>query len=96
MSAYVIIKITVNDPIKLKKYQQVAPSIITSFGGKLLVRGGEVVSLEGVAEHRRIVIIEFPSLEKAKSFYHSPEYTEAIKLRIGAADFEIIAVKGIS
>jgi len=96
MNAYIIIRITVNDPAKLKKYQQVTPSIIESFGGKLLVRGGEVVSLEGDVEHRRIVIIEFPSLEKAKSFYHSPEYAEAIKLRIGAADFELIAIEGIS
>jgi len=96
MSAYIVIRITVNDPIKLKEYQQVAPSIIESFGGKLLARGGEVASLEGPAENRRVVIIEFPSMEKAKRFYHSPAYTQAIKLRIGVADFELIAVEGIS
>jgi len=96
MSAYVVIRIAVNDPTKLKEYQQVAPSIIERFGGKLLVRGGEVASLEGPTENRRIVIIEFPSIEKAKNFYHSPEYTKAIELRIGAAEFELIAVEGLS
>ncbi|MBN4082333.1 DUF1330 domain-containing protein [Mariprofundus ferrooxydans] len=95
MSAYVIIRIMVNDPVKLKDYQQVAPSIIESFGGKLLVRGGKVASLEGSVENRRIVIIEFPSLEQAKNFYHSSEYTEAIELRKGAAEFELIAVEGL-
>lgn len=96
MSAYIVIRITVNDPLKLKDYQQVAPSIIEKFEGQLLVRGGEVTSLEGPAENRRIIIIEFPNLEKAKNFYRSPEYTEAIKLRKGAAEFELIAVEGLN
>lgn len=95
MSAYVVIRITVNDPIELKYYQQVAPPIIERFGGRFLVRGGEVASLEGPVENRRIVIIEFPSMERAKSFYHSPEYTEAIELRKGAAEFELIAIEGL-
>lgn len=96
MAAYIIIRITVKDPIRLKEYQKVAPAIIGRFEGKLLARGGEVVSLEGSIENRRIVIIEFPSLEKAKAFYCSPEYAEAIELRKDAAEFEVIAVEGLS
>ena len=96
MAAFIVIRITVNDPVRLKEYQKVAPAIIDKFGGKLLARGGEVVSLEGPVENRRIVIIEFPSLDEAKRFYHSPEYTEAIKLRKDAAEFELVAVEGLS
>ncbi len=96
MPAYVILRIAVHDSEKLKAYQKVAPSIIEQYGGKLLARGGEVVSLEGAADNRRTVIIEFPTIEKAKSFYLSPEYTEAIILRKGAADFESIAVEGLA
>lgn len=95
MSAYVIARITVHDAEKLKAYQKVAPSIIDQYGGKLLARGGEVASLEGLAENRRIVIIEFSTMEKAKSFYNSAEYREAIALRKGAADFEVVAVEGL-
>lgn len=95
MSAYVVIRIDISDPDKLKEYQQVAPSIIKKYHGKILARGGQVLSLEGPDEERRIVIIEFPSLEMANSFYHSPEYRHAISLREGAASFEIIAVEGI-
>ena len=96
MSTYLILRITVHDPEKLKPYQQVAPSIIEKYEGKLLARGGEAASLEGPDENRRMVIIEFPSMEKAKRFYNSPEYTKAIELRKGAADFEIVAVEGLS
>lgn len=95
MAAYVILRITVYDSEKLKAYQKVAPSIIEQYGGKLLARGGEVISLEGPADNRRTVIIEFPTLEVAKSFYLSPEYTEAIKLRKDVAEFEVIAVEGL-
>ena len=96
MAAYIVIRITVTDPIQLKEYQRVAPSIIDKFGGKLLARGGEVVPLEGPTENRRIVIIEFPSMEEAKNFYHSPEYTAAIELRKDAAEFESVVVEGLS
>ncbi len=96
MAAYVVIRVRANDPGKLKEYQQVAPSIISKYNGKLLARGGEVATLEGPEENRRIVIIEFPSLEIAIEFYNSEEYAQAIKLREGAAEFELIAIDGIA
>jgi len=96
MSAIIIIRVQVADPSKLKSYQDVAPSIIEKYNGKLIVRGGEVVSLEGPDENRRIVVIEFPSLDEAKKFYYSDEYEEAIKLRSSIAEFEMIAVDCIN
>jgi uncharacterized protein (DUF1330 family) len=96
MSALIIIRVQVSDSSKLKSYQDLAPSIIEKYKGSLLVRGGEVISLEGAKEQRRIVVIKFPSLEDAKSFYYSDEYKEAIKLRRGIAEFEMIAVDCIS
>lgn len=95
MSAYIIVKIQVSDPSKLKNYQEVAPAIIEKYNGKFIARGGEVVSLEGPDEQRKVVIIEFPSLDDAKKFYGSDEYTKAIKLRIGVSECEMIAVDGI-
>lgn len=95
MTALVVMRITVTDSSKLKAYQQVAPSIIKNFGGKMLARGGEVVTLEGEKETRRIVIVEFPTQERAREFYDSTEYAEAVNLREGAAKFEIISVDGL-
>lgn len=95
MTAFVVMRITVTNPSKLKGYQQVAPSIIKSFGGKMLARGGDVLTLEGEVETRRIVIVEFPTQDRAREFYNSKEYAEAVNLREGAAEFEIISVDGL-
>lgn len=96
MSAYVVMRIAIQDPEKLKAYQQVAPAVIKQYGGKILARGGKVLSLEGPEEARRMVMLEFPDLAAAKAFYRSSEYSDAVELRQGAADFEIIALDGIS
>jgi len=96
MSAYIVIRIKVEDPKLLIPYQKIAPVVIEKYKGKLLVRGGEVASLEGPDENRRIVIIEFPNFNLAKDFYHSKEYSRAIELRKDIADFKMIAIDGIS
>lgn len=96
MTAYVVIRMKADDPALLKDYQQVAPSIIEKYNGRFLARGGEIVTLEGPEETRRIVIIEFPSLDDAKIFYHSDEYKNAVDLRTNVATAEIVAVNGIN
>lgn len=95
MSAYVLIRIAIDDPVKLKAYQAVAPTIVGKYGGNFLVRGGTSITLEGAPETRRLVVIEFPELSDAQAFYHSPEYTEARKLREGIGMFECVCVEGI-
>ena len=93
MKALMIMRVKVTNPEHLKSYQDIAPSIIKKYQGKIIARGGEVITHEGPDENRRLVIVEFPSPTKATEFYHSPEYQEAIILRDGAADFEIISVE---
>ncbi len=95
MPAFIIIRIDAANPGLLKEYQATAPAIVEQYKGKFLARGGPVVTLEGPDESRRIVMIEFPTLSDAQAFYHSPEYTEARKLREGTAVAELIAVEGI-
>ena len=94
MPAYIIARIEVTDWERYKEYTKATPGAISRFGGKFIVRGGETVTLEGPQETRRLVVIEFPSLELAKAFYNSPEYAEAKKLRIGAAEGQFLAVAG--
>lgn len=96
MTAYVIIQVKVSDPALLKAYQQKAPDIIKKYHGKILARGGETVTLEGNSKPDRVVIIEFPSLAQANSFYSSTEYTEARSLREHKAEFDIIVTEGIN
>ena len=49
------------------------PASSREYGGKFLARGGKTVTLEGPPAKNRVVVIEFPSLEKAEEFYRSAE-----------------------
>jgi uncharacterized protein (DUF1330 family) len=94
MPAYLIARVDVTDWPRYREYMKATPGAIARYGGKFLVRGSEVVTLEGPPETRRIVIIEFSSLDQAKAFYNSPEYAAARKLRAGAAIGQFLAVDG--
>ena len=95
MSAYMIARINVTDWDKYNQYIKVTPDIIAEYGGRFIVRGGDTVTLEGPEEKWRIVVIEFPDLDKAKEFYHSPEYANAKKIRAGAAEAQFVAISGV-
>ncbi len=96
MVAYIIVRVNIIDAEQYKKYLQVVPGIIESYGGKAIVRVGKAETLEGVQENRRIVVLEFPSMEKAKEFYYSKEYQKAKKLRENAAIGELMIVEGLN
>jgi uncharacterized protein (DUF1330 family) len=92
--AYIVVQAEVTNPQRYAEYAKLSPGILAKYGGKFLARGGKTVTLEGPPAKNRVVVIEFPSLEKAEEFYRSPEYTEAKKLREGAATAQFIAVEG--
>lgn len=95
MAAYLIALIDVKDPQAYRAYVARSPAVIAKYHGRFLARGGPSVSLEGEAVAGRIVVLEFPSLEHATTFYASPEYQEAKLLREGAAVGRFFAVQGI-
>ena len=95
MAAYMIARINVNDWDQYNEYIKVTPGIIAKYDGRFIVRGGETVTLEGPEEKWRIVVVEFPDLAKVKEFYYSPEYTDAKKIREGAALAQFVAVSGV-
>jgi uncharacterized protein (DUF1330 family) len=95
MSAYVIAKVKVTDWDQYKEYMKLTPATVEKFGGKFVVRGGQMITLEGPETTERIVLIEFSSLERAKEWYHSKEYGEAKKKREGSATASFIAIEGV-
>ncbi len=95
MPAYLIARIEVTDPEQYKHYIAATPRVIAKFEGKFIARGGETATLEGPEETRRVVLVEFPSLDRAKEFYNSAEYKEAMKLREGAANISLIVIDGV-
>jgi len=94
MAGYVIVHISVSDPAGFKAYQAAVSPNIKAFGGHYLVRGGEVETVEGVHDDRRVVVLEFPSVEAAKGWWNSPEYREVAKLRKGNATMDAVVVEG--
>lgn len=95
MAAYVIVDAEVTDPAKYEDYKKLSPGAVAKHGGRFLARGGQTAVLEGDWRPNRVVVIEFPSLEQARAFYTSVEYTAARRARAGAADFNMVAVEGL-
>ena len=90
-----IARVEVTNLERYKEYLEVTPETIAKFGGRFIARGGDTLSLEGPEETRRVVILEFSSLERARQWYNSDEYQEARKIRAGAAEAEFLAIDGV-
>ena len=95
MAAYILAEIEVTDPERYEAYKLLAPPAIARYGGRYLVRGGETAVLEGDWKPGRVVVLEFPTLEAARTFHDSPEYRAAREKRKGAAKMNMIAVAGL-
>jgi len=95
MTAYVIVDIEVTDPEGYKEYAKMAPETVNLYGGKYIARGGHNETLEGDWQAKRLVILEFPSVEQAKRWVNSPEYAPARKLRHQYARSNMVVVEGV-
>lgn len=96
MPAYVVIQIKINDPDAYARYKDLAPPSIAAYGGRYLLRGGSVTTLEGDWDPGRFVILEFPDRESAQSWWDSAEYAEAKALRHSSASSQMILADGRS
>jgi uncharacterized protein (DUF1330 family) len=94
MSAYLIATVRVDDPETYKLYTAQTPALIAKHGGRFLVRGGPVETLEGPASGDRMVVVEFPSMEAAKAMYSSPEYQAAAIHRHASSEATFLLAEG--
>ncbi|MCX7329775.1 MAG: DUF1330 domain-containing protein, partial [Hyphomicrobiales bacterium] len=90
---YVIARAVVTNASQWAVYAAEATKAIQQYGGKPLVRGGQMSVAEGEGRARNVVI-EFESLDAAKAYAYSPEYAAARKLREGAGHIDIVCVEG--
>lgn len=95
MPAYVVVQITVKDPATYERYKELAPPSIGQYGGRYIARGGSTHLLEGSWNPTRLVILEFPTLERARAWWASPEYAEAKALRQRCAATEMLILEGL-
>jgi uncharacterized protein (DUF1330 family) len=95
MPAYVIADVEITDPVKFEEYRsQLAPTI-EQYGGRYLVRGGATEKVEGEWLPKRLVIIEFDSMQRAREWYYSHEYSGPMKLRHQSANSNVLLVEGV-
>ncbi len=94
MAGYVITQIEVTDPEPYQEYvAQVLPTV-EAFGGKFLVRGGDIEVVEGTWPYARNVVVRFPSLAKAREWYDSDAYKPLGEMRHAASNCNMIFIEG--
>lgn len=95
MAAYVIVEMEVTDPVGIEEYRTLAAASVAAYGGRFIVRGGQTEMLEGDWRPKRLVVLEFPSVERAKEWWASKEYGAARAIRERAAKTRMIVAEGV-
>lgn len=95
MAALLISTIEITDPVGYEEYRKLVAPVLARLGGKFLVRGGAIHHLEGEWQPKRVVVVEFESVEKAKAFSDSPEYAAAKEIRHRTSESSVIVVEGV-
>ncbi len=93
MAAYFIIDM--EDQERFEMYQKVVPTTVTQYGGRYLVRGGQLEVLEGHWHPSRLVVLKFPSMAAAKRWYESEEYQKIKPLPRLQTRSDMVLVEGV-
>jgi uncharacterized protein (DUF1330 family) len=92
---YVIVTEAIHDPAGMEAYAKAAAPSIAGHGAKVLVFDENVEVREGQWHGNRTIVLEFESVEKARKWYESPSYQEALPLRQAAADCNAVVLSGM-
>jgi uncharacterized protein (DUF1330 family) len=92
MSAYLIVDVEVHDADGYREYQQRVAETFAPFGGRFLVRGGALETIEGNWSPKRLILLQFPTVEQAKAWYHSPEYQAIVPIRLRHATTHFLSI----
>ena len=92
---YMIVNAHIFDAVRFGEYGRANAALVKQFGGKYLVLGGALETLEGEWPEGKSVISEWPSREAALAYWHSPEYAKIRVLREGICDARVVLVDGM-
>jgi uncharacterized protein (DUF1330 family) len=90
---YWVAHVMVKDPETYKSYVAGIQLPLAKYGGRYLVRAGEIAEAEGALKPRTVVI-EFPTVDAARACYASAEYQAAKAFRLGAAEADLVVIAG--
>lgn len=94
MAAYVIFDVEISDPAQYQEFMTGVKPALEAAGAKYLARGGEHKVYEGDWEPRRIVLIEFPSVEAWETFYNGETYQGLKAIRDACSSARLVGVEG--
>ena len=80
---------------KMRPYFESLPPIYEKYEGSYMALTSSIDVLEGAYPYQSIIVSKWPKLQNAQDFWASPEYAEAIKLREGIGEFDVIAFQGL-
>ena len=95
MSAYIIVDVNIQDHNSYEEYKNLTPASIKAYDGKFVVRGGNAQTLEGDWIPGRIVVLQFPTVQRAKEWWASQEYAPAKEIRQRSAFTRMLVVEGV-
>ena len=94
-SAYILANVQVTNTAQYEDYKKFSSAAMQAHGAEVCVRGGKVEVLEGDWTPDRVVLLKFPSVEAARAFNDSPEYSLARQARQGAALMRMVLIEGV-
>lgn len=96
MSAFVIFDVDIHNPERYQDFIRLVKPAIESAGARYLARGGTHKVHEGDWSPRRIVLIEFPSVQAWESFYNGPVYQGFKAVRDECSSARLVCVEGLA
>ncbi|HZU69756.1 MAG TPA: DUF1330 domain-containing protein [Ktedonobacteraceae bacterium] len=95
MAVYIVAEQEIIDPEGYREYQRRVVPTILQYGGKVLAAGKPVAIIEGNWHPKRVLILEFESLEQVNRWYNSEEYTAIKDIRLKSALTQGVVVQGL-
>lgn len=94
MPVYLISDVPIVDQELYADYSAQVPALVERYGGRYLVRGGEVVLVAGGWRPERIIIVQFETMDLVQDFLACPEYRVLVPLLQQSSLFQTIIVEG--
>ena len=92
---YLVANVSVTDAAGYQEYRSQVQAVVEQHGGRFLVRGGAIERKENAGGLDRVVVLEFPSMERARAFYDSAAYAPLLALRGRTARSDVVLVEGV-
>ena len=95
MAAYAIFDVEIRDASRYQEFMSRVKPALEEAGAKYLARGGAHKVYEGDWQPRRIVLLEFPSIEAFEAFYNGPTYQDLKGIRDACSSARLVSVEGV-